>query len=474
MSSEAIRHYVDTLWDDAIIDALCEFIRIPAKSPHFDPQWAENGHLEAAVTLAEAWCRQHAPANAHIEIIRQPGRTPLLLVDIPGEAPGGVLLYGHLDKQPEMAGWDPDKGPWTPLIQDDRLYGRGSVDDGYALFSSLAAVLALRDQGLPHARCTLLIETCEESGSYDLPHYLEALGGRLGRPDLVVCLDSGCGNYEQLWCTTSLRGVAAGTLSIEVLTAGVHSGDAGGVIPSSFRVARRLLERLEDSANGRILPTPFNADIPALRRRQAAQAAAVLGDTVFQRFPRVPDLRPDVDDPAELILNRTWRPALEVVGASGLPEPDNAGNVLRAGTALKLSLRLPPTVDAQTATRVLGELLTDEPPAGARVCFEPSQASDGWHAPEAAPWLEQALDRASRTHFGKPALHMGEGGAIPFMGLLAETFPQAQFVVTGALGPGANAHGPNEFLHLPMARRLTACVAEVLRDHATQGRTRTD
>ncbi|ABI57083.1 M20/M25/M40 family metallo-hydrolase [Alkalilimnicola ehrlichii MLHE-1] len=474
MSSEAIRKYVDALWGDTITEALSEFIRIPAKSPHFDPHWAENGHLDAAVALAEDWCHCHAPTDTRIEVVRLPGRTPLLLVDIPGQAPGGVLLYGHLDKQPEMAGWDADKGPWTPVVQDDRLYGRGSVDDGYALFSSLAAVLALRDQGLPHARCTLLIETCEESGSYDLPHYLEALGDRLGQPDLVVCLDSGCGNYEQLWCTTSLRGVAAGTLSVEVLTEGVHSGDAGGVIPSSFRVARRLLERLEDAGDGRILPAAFNAEIPATRRRQAAQAAGVLSDTTFRRFPRVPGLRPDVEDPAELILNRTWRPALEVVGASGLPEPDDAGNVLRTGTALKLSLRLPPTVDAEAATRALDELLTSDPPAGARLHFEPSQASNGWHAPDFAPWLGEALDRASRRHFNAPAVHMGEGGAIPFMGLLAETFPQAQFLVTGALGPGANAHGPNEFLHLPMARKLTACVAEVLHEHAVQGLARAD
>jgi len=466
MSSTAIRQSVNRLWDESIIQALSDFIRIPAKSPHFDANWAENGHLDAAIALAEDWCRRHAPADATIEVVRLPGRTPLLLVDIPGEAPGGVLLYGHLDKQPEVSGWDADKGPWQPVIQDDKLYGRGSVDDGYAMFSSLAAVLALREQGLPHARCTLLIETCEESGSYDLPHYIDALAKRLGEPDLVICLDSGCGNYEQLWCTTSLRGVAAGTLSVDVLSAGVHSGDAGGVIPSSFRIARQLLERLEDSATGQVLPDSFNAEIPETRRQQAAHAADVLGDILFQRFPRVSGLRPDVDSNAELVLNRTWRPALEVVGAGGLPAPADAGNVLRAGTTLKLSLRLPPTVDATAATEALTALLTDDAPNGARVHFEPDQASDGWHAPDFAPWLEQALDEASREHFGKPAVHMGEGGAIPFMDLLAETFPKAQFVVTGALGPGANAHGPNEFLHLPMARKVTACMAEVLRAHA--------
>lgn len=457
---------VDGAWEDSILATLTEYIRIPAKSPHFDPDWAAHGHIDSAVQLAEDWCRQQPIEGMTVEVARLEGRTPVLLIEIPGDAPGTVLLYGHLDKQPEMSGWDADKGPWQPLLADGRLYGRGGADDGYAVFASLTAVRALREQGLPHARCLVLIETCEESGSYDLPAYMEALAERIGAPELVVCLDSGCGNYQQLWLTTSLRGLAAGDLTVEILSEGVHSGDASGVVPSSFRIARHLLDRLEDSATGAVRPPELSATIPEERRRQARQAAEVLGTAVHDKFPFVDSAGPMGDDAAELVLNRTWRPALSLIGADGLPALADAGNVLRPATSLQLSLRLPPTVDGEQAARRLQSLLEANPPYGARVRFKPAQATTGWNAPALAPWLERATDQASRDWFGKPAVAMGEGGTIPFMAMLGERFPQAQFLITGVLGPHANAHGPNEFLHVATVKRLTGAVASVL---AAQG-----
>ena len=476
---------IGQFWDDAIVPALTEYIRIPAKSPHFDRDWAMHGHIDAAVTLAADWCRRHAIEGMALEVLRLEGRTPLLWIDVPASgsgtgassgsgtrasdsATGTVLLYGHLDKQPEMTGWREGFGPWTPRIEEGRLYGRGGADDGYAVFCALAALRHLKEEGRPHARCAIVIECCEESGSFDLPAYLEALAPRIGEPELVIGLDSGCGNYEQLWGTTSLRGLVNGVLTVEVLAEGVHSGDASGVVPSSFRIARALLERVDDAGTGAVRHAGFHAPIPQERGDQARLAAEVLGAEVWKKFPFLPGMKPMHAELADLVLARTWRPALSVTGAEGLPLPANAGNVLRPVTALSLSMRLPPTVDAPAAAVALKVLLEADPPYGARVSFEPGQAASGWHAPPTAPWLDQAIDAASHAHFGKPAMWMGEGGTIPFMAMLGDQYPQAQFLITGVLGPHSNAHGPNEFLHIGCAKRLTACVADVLAAHASR------
>ncbi len=457
--------FVQRTWDEHVIPALVEYVKIPAKSPAFDPQWREHGHLDRAVALIEAWARARPLEGLLIDVARLESRTPVLLMEIPGQGEETVLLYGHCDKQPEMTGWADGLGPWTPVRRGDRLYGRGAGDDGYAAFAALTAIEALQRHGRPHRRCVVLIEACEESGSYDLPFYVEALAKRIGTPSLVVCLDSGCGNYEQLWATTSLRGLINGTLTVEVLGEGVHSGGAGGIVPSSFRVAREVLSRLEDERTGEIRPRDFQVAIPPPRLAEARAAAAVLGSDVFDKFPFVPGARPVHDDPVELVLNNTWRPVLEVTGAAGLPALEDAGNVLRPRTALKLSLRLPPTLDAARAARRLQEILESDPPAGARVTFTAAPPSGGWNAPATADWLAGSLQRASRAAFGKPAVAQGIGGSIPFMSMLGARFPQAQFLITGVMGPGSNAHGPNEFVDLAMGVRVTACVAEVLADH---------
>ncbi len=455
---------VDGLWEQAIVPTLERYIAVPARSPAFDPDWRANGHLHRAVALVEAWCRARPVAGLSVGGIELPGRTPLLWMEVPGDVERTVLLYGHVDKQPEMEGWRPGLGPWTPVRDGDRLYGRGGADDGYAAFASLAALEAAQAAGVALPRCLVLIEASEESGSPDLPAYVEHLAPRIGEPDLVVCLDSGCGDYERLWSTTSLRGLVTGTLHVEMLSEGVHSGDASGVVPSTFRIARQLLSRLEDEATGAIRPEAFHVAIPAGRQAQAARMAEVLGDGVMAKYPFVEGAGAVTGDPLEALLNRTWRPALSVTGAGGLPPESAAGNVLRPRTSLVLSLRLPPTLDAVAATGRLRALLEAEPPYGARVRFEAEPGASGWEAPPLAPWLEASLERASRAHFGRAPVFMGEGGSIPFMGMLGARFPAAQFLITGVLGPGSNAHGPSEFLHLPTARRLTSCVAQVLAD----------
>ncbi|MBV8089325.1 MAG: M20 family metallopeptidase [Alphaproteobacteria bacterium] len=468
------RKFVDQCWSDEVIPTLVEYIKIPNKSPSFDPDWAAHGYMEEAVSLFERWARAKLPSlpGGSLEVVRLPGRTPVIIIDIPGQGSDTVLLYGHLDKQPEMVGWAEGYGPWIPRLEGDKLYGRGGADDGYAMFGALSALLALREQGVPHARCVVLIEACEESGSYDLPHYVDHLAGRIGHPSLVICLDSGCGNYDQLWLTTSLRGLVSGTLKVGVLTEGVHSGYASGVVPSSFRILRQLLSRLEDETTGAVRPPELYAQIPAERVAQARRAAGVLGTQVFTEYPFESGVAPMADDLTELVLNRTWRPQLAVTGIAGLPQPVDAGNVLLPFSEAKLSLRLPPTLDAERAGALLGNLLEKAPPYGAHVSLELGSSSAGWNAPALSPWLEQSLDRASQAAFGAAPAYLGEGGSIPFMAMLGEKFPQAQFVVTGVLGPHSNAHGPNEFLHVPTGKRVSVVIAQVLADHCAQLSTR--
>ena len=463
--------WVEDLFAKSIVPTLVEYIKIPNKSAMFDPEWKKNGHMDKAVDLFAGWARKNLPEGATLEVVRLGDRTPVIFMDIPatgGRAGDTVMLYGHLDKQPEMTGWREGLGPWTPVLEGDKLYGRGGADDGYAIFASLTSINALRREKIPHARCVVLIEACEESGSYDLPAYIEHLAPRIGDLSLVVCLDSGCANYDQLWSTTSLRGLVIGNLEVSLLTEGVHSGDGTGVVAASERVIRILLDRIDDSLTGKVKLAPLFTEIPKQRLEQTARTAQVVGDETYSKFPLQPGVQPVTKDVVELILNRTWRPGLAITGADGWPSIGNAGNVLRPSTTLKLSIRIPPRVDPKIAQAAVKEALEKDPPYGAKVTFTSGTASAGWDAPAMAPWLGEALDAASKKHFGKPAMYMGEGGTIPFMYMLGEKFPKAQFCITGVLGPGSNAHGPNEFLHLPTARKLTLCVADVLSIHAKQ------
>lgn len=473
--STALAAFAERTWDEEIVPALTRYIEVPAKSPMFDADWQKNGHIERVVQDAARWVESKKVAGLKLEVVRLEGRTPVIFFEVPATKPGStdtICLYGHLDKQPEFNGWRSDLGPWTPKYEDGLLYGRGGADDGYAIYASLTAILALDRQGIPRPRCVGLIETCEESGSFDLPAYFDALRPRLGNVGLVVCLDSGAGNYDQLWLTTSLRGNVTGTLKVEILTEGIHSGDASGLVPSSFRIMRQVLDRLEDAKTGELLPQSFHCEIPDERIAQAEATARILGDQVWKRFPwacgadGLPAL-PTTTDPVQALLKRTWKPTLSVTGADGFPELRNAGNVLRPHTAFKLSLRLPPLVDAGKAAQDLKALLEDNAPYNARVTFHAdgradAQGATGWNAPTLQPWLETALHAASQAHFGAPCGYIGQGGTIPLMGMLQQGFPQAQMLVCGVLGPKSNAHGPNEFLHVPYGKRLTAAVAQVM------------
>ncbi|MEG1968629.1 MAG: M20 family metallopeptidase [Burkholderiaceae bacterium] len=475
MNLAELKSFTDRQWDEDLIPRLVDYVKVPAKSPGFDASWAAHGYLQSVVQSAYLWAVAQNIDGMAIEVVEIPGRTPCIFFDVPATGDRGndktVLFYGHLDKQPEMSGWRDDLGPWTPVIENGKLYGRGAADDGYAIYAAMSIIAALDAQGAARPRCVGIIETCEESGSPDLPFYLDLLAPRLGDVALVAGLDSGCGNYEQLWVTTSLRGLVGGTITVEVLTEGVHSGKASGIVPSSFRIARQLMNRIDDPATGRVLDEAFHAAIPAERLIQAKLAGEILGDQVWQEFPWVgcnhgPDghahAMPTTTDPVEGILARTWRPALSVTGAAGFPAIDSAGNVLRPKTTFKLSMRIPPTVDGERAAHALRRIVTADAPYNAKVTFEGESAATGWNAPPTAPWLKRAADSASKAVWNKDAAWMGEGGTIPFMNMLGEKFPRAQFLITGVLGPHSNAHGPNEFLHIPYVKQLTAAVAGIV------------
>ncbi|MDF1794990.1 MAG: M20 family metallopeptidase [Coxiellaceae bacterium] len=452
-------------WDSEITPLLEEFISIPNKSVMFDPDWKAHGYMDQAVKLMVDWCEQQPIKGMQLEVIEEPGRTPLIYMDIPGQNDDTILLYGHLDKQPEMVGWDEDKGPWKPVLIGDKLYGRGGADDGYAVFSALTAISTLQANDIPHSRCVVVIEASEESGSVDLVHYLKQLTPRIGSPSLIIALDSGCGNYEQMWNTTSLRGILGGSLTVKVAKEGVHSGQGSGVIPGTMMIMRELMDRIEDHHTGKILPEFLHVDIPQQRIEQAKQAAEILGDEVVDAYAWHGNTKPMTSDATDLLLNRTWRSQVAITGADGLPPIADAGNVTLPEISFKLSVRLAPTLNPEAVIPELKALLENDAPYGATVEADFFEHGPGWNAPAISDWLADACDKASETFYGKPAAYHGEGGSIPFMGMLGDIYPEAQFLITGVLGPHSNAHGPNEFIHLPMAKKLTGCVASVIAAH---------
>ena len=461
MNPQKLQNDLDLFWDKEIVPTLEEYIKIPNKSPAFDPNWEAAGHMDKVLDLAKNWTEKHRPKNSTLHIKRLEGRTPLILLDIPGEREGNILMYGHLDKQPEMEGWRDGFGPWIPKIVDEKLYGRGGADDGYALFASLGIVKSLKKQNVALPRIVILIEFCEESGSPDLPYYIDEYQDIIGPVDLVVCLDSGAGNYEQFWTTVSLRGMIACELRVDVLTEGVHSGSASGVVPSSFRIMRQLLSRLEDETSGQVKVEALHTKVPEHRLNEIQKMLdALKGEP--EAFPWHNKMEPATHDLVKSEMQRTWNPTLSIVGSDGIPSIKDGGNVLRPYTALKLSFRLPPDIDCHKAMNEVNAILEKNPPYNASITIDWEEPANGWNAPQLSTWLDKAIQDASNAYYKKPALSIGEGGTIPFMAMLGEKFPDAQFVITGVLGPGSNAHGPNEFLHIPFGKKLSACIGFIL------------
>jgi acetylornithine deacetylase/succinyl-diaminopimelate desuccinylase-like protein len=484
VTEAGIRGHIEHLWDHDVVPTLADYTRIPCVSPAYEPEWELAGEIRRAAVLLRDWCASRAVTAIRADVLELPGRTPVLVVEAPatGGAEGTVLVYGHLDKQPPLGEWRPGLGPYSPVIEEDRLYGRGTADDGYAVFAALSALEAMDAAGIDRPRVVVLVEASEESGSPDLDAHLSTLDHRLGRPDLVVCLDSGCLTYDRLWTTTSLRGILVATVRVDVLLEGVHSGLAGGVVPSSFRILRSLLSRIEGEGTGEILLPELRADVPPSQRRSLETAAQVAtegagapegGDGgsagAGDGLPVVDGLRL-AGSPGDRLVAKAWAPALEVTGMDGIPSVQSGGNVLRPFTEAKLSLRLPPTADAAAAAAALQGALAADPPAGASVRVTIETGANGWLAPEPEPWVADAVRSGSLAAFGKAPGSYGEGGTIPFLPMLGQRFTGVQMVAIGVLGPHSNAHGPNEFLHLPMAKGVTVALVHLI---GAAGRART-
>lgn len=456
---------IERHWQDDTLDALIDFVRLPAKSPAFDADWEKHNFLKIACQKATQWGQRQFPQGT-FEVLEAQGRTPCLFFDIP--ANGSVskqtaFFYGHLDKQPESTGWTKNRAPFKPVIEDHRLYGRGCADDGYSIYAALTAIKALEEANIPHPQCCGLIETREESGSEDLPYWLSTIAPRCGKVGLVTVLDSAAGDYDRLWITTSFRGVVATTLRVRVLNHGVHSGTASGIVPDSFMIARDLLNRIERSHTGYIDDPAFNCEIPPERLRQLKATAQLLGEKAINDFPWASTTKPRFKTLTQNLIAQTWKPQLAIIGAEGLPPLSEAGNVLRPETALRLSIRIPPCVDAQAALSSITQNLTVNIPFGATVSLENSHADAGWNASEDAPWFKNAVANVSRSLFNTPAGYIAEGGSIPILNLFEDTFEGTQMFVTGVLGPASNAHGPDEMLDLAYVAKLTTAVAEILR-----------
>ncbi len=445
------------------LDALCEFVKLPSKSSDFDPDWQAHGYLQEACEKAAQW-GQSLFADATFEVMTAPGHTPALFFDIPAtdERLGTALFYGHFDKQPEAHGWSNNRQPFVPSIEGNCLYGRGAADDGYSFYCALTAIYALKNAGIKHGRITGLIETDEESGSADMAHWLNVIDKRCGHVCLIVVLDSTSADYDRFWVTTSFRGCVNFTLNVQVLNQGVHSGSASGIVPDSFRIARSLLERLEDAQTGVVADSRLNCPIARERLEQIKATAQILGTSVTSEFPWHNATRACHEDIFESLIERGFQPKLCVVGADGLPPCNQAGRVMRDKTSLALSLRTPPELDTQAALEVVTEILTQNPPYCADVTITDGSTGNGWSAKLGCRWFDRALQDACQDVFGLAPAYNCDGASIPILNLMQSHFPDAQMLVTGVLGPGSNAHGPDEMLKLDYLEKLTGVIARLL------------
>lgn len=485
---------IDKFWKSSIKSDFEQFVRIESITPQYVMgSTAEKlkGICEA-LNLAMDWVNKQSDLNATLTAGIPQGSpcaanqahetvetdaahlTPILLIQIPGTAPegsGSVLMYGHWDKQAiaDVKAWNEPKGsmktgPFQPNIANGRLYGRGTADDGYALFFSIAAIQALRANGIPYPTVNFILDFDEEGGSVNLERYLEKFSFKIGTPDLCITLDSGAGDYNRIWNTTTERGIVTGTLTVKVLTDSVHSGDGSGIIPNPQRIMRHLLSRLEDPVTGKILPSEFQVEVPATYLADVFSQATNIVPSTIKGFPWFGYATTAASNPVELILNRIWRAGLAVTGVDGLPSTAAANNVVVGSVSYQLSLRLPPPLRIDEVQRQLKDLFEKDPPYGATVTYdyEGAPAANGWMSPPQPRWLSEAIDQASQVLFQQPSAPLGDGGTQPVLAILKEKFKETLFFASGVAGPGNNEHAANENLNIKYAEQLSACEAYVL------------
>lgn len=451
-----MRDWIDTYWENEAIPGLIEFGKIPNVSQEYAPNWKSEGHMAQAAAFLKQWASARAIAGARVSVIEKNEKAPVLVVEVPGSG-DTVLFYGHMDKQPPMLPWREGLDPWNPIREGDLLYGRGLADDGYALFAALGAIEAAQKTGKQLPRVVILIEAGEESGSPDLPMYLEELKEVIGSPRTIMTLDSEGNDNERLWLTKSVRGAIGGFLTVQTIGEVMHSGSATGVVPSVMRIVRLLLARIEDPVTGHILLAEAN---PPLSDELRAYAR-----TVAEHSPNYLDLyhlpkNLTVSGSLEEVVERNLVMAgLEVTGITGYPEARVSGNITVPSITLRLSMRIPPQVEAGPAKEAIKRALEENPPYGARVVYEPASSDQGWFAKPYTQETEMRIRKASEEVYGNTPGIVGVGGSIPFIQMMTRRFPDAEHLTIGILNHASNAHGPNENMCISRVKKLTEFLA---------------
>ena len=465
VNKEKTNENIDAKWDDWYVKGLSDFIRVPNLSPNYDEEFLTNGRIEQAAECVDGYINQLQIEGITKHYFQPDGMSPMVVytVEPTQGCTKNIMIYGHLDKQPWMEGWDEGLGPCEPVIRGEYLYGRGGADDGYAPFSAMLAVKNLQQQGVMLPRIALVLETEEESGSENLLDLLEAAKEVIGTPDYCFCMDSGAFDYNQLWLTSSLRGVCIVSLEVEFAKGGYHSGEVGGIIPETFRVARALLNRVDNAETGMVCDD-LQVEIPQWARDEAVVMAGHSGAEMHTKYNYHEGCVPmNADNLAEMYLNNTWRPNLSITGASGLPDVAIAGNVVRASTKLKLSMRLPPSAKPDEAEAKLTEILTTNVPHNAKVTVKGGHAGQGWCMKAMDPWLNAVVKKSGSDFFdGKDTGTYGMGGSIPFLAELGNMYPSTNIMALGLIGPKANAHAPNECINLTYAKKLTKALSHLI------------
>jgi acetylornithine deacetylase/succinyl-diaminopimelate desuccinylase-like protein len=465
MDYEAALEFARAAWSPggSALEGLSAVIRIPNITSDYDPTFLTNGLVHTAISTARDWIISQGIPGATVRLFDAPGTYPVLLVDVPADRSDvTTAVYGHIDKMPHLdaSGWSAGLSATDPVVRDGHLYGRGTADDCYSWYLAITSLKFLISAGLPRSRVLIFIESCEESGEDEFRDFLRDIAPTLPRLDRVFILDGSRGDLGTAWFCTSLRGIVTANLDVRHLARPCHSGMATGIVPSTFRIARGLLDRVEDAATGEIhLPAARVAPPESAAETARAVAERLAGKLAIDLIPGAQLIEGGIE--RRLIAN-WWEAGLSITGADGLPPIAKAGNVLRERTALRLSLRIPPTAERFECGRQLKETLETDPPYGAKVVCEILSCCPGWSTRELSNKTKETIAKATQAVFRQPPIYFGAGSSVPISGAFQEFWPDAEVTVTGVAGDESYCHGFDENINLEYAAKWTAMFAGIL------------
>ena len=460
MDKKSFEKYIEKMFTYNMIPNLMNFIRIPNLSPAYDYEWNTNGLLLKAANLIIAYAKSLEIKNAQINLIQDKGYSPLIFIEIPASRPNDnrtVLLYAHFDKQPHGTGWDDDKGPTKPVIQNGRLYGRGSADDGYASFSMLTAIKACQEHNCPLPRICLIFEGAEESTDEHLTYYFNKLLPIIGENVIAfIPLDSGCADYDRLWITNSLRGVCDYEINIQTLDNNISFGpEASGRIAENLFILRKAIDAVMDTSTGDVKIEEFYVkDIPEEIQEEMDKEIEIVGEQFFKEIPLYEGVKPLKTDIKEAMINNRWKPTCSILGIDNCPKIEDNGFGVKKSITVKMSMRLPPGIDSHAALEALKKVVKENIYFDAKVKFLSAEVADGWKLTNFSEKTKNVLNKASKEYFGNELVFKGMGGSIPFITYFQTKYPNADVICTGILGADCFEHGPNENLHLEACKKM--------------------